>query len=233
MQGRIGIHGLAIDGCINRLSGEIRSDKLEFIRLDIPITFIKTLNWVKSEVANTGRVLLPAETESATTTIQFSLGQKLGAGGSGLVYEVVCPPQSGQEKSRIPPLAVKIAYRSKNKRIAREAWFYEELQTLQGVVVPRCYGCFEARLPDDCTFTPWNEIPPEPERIDFSDPLEPQPEPVPDEEFFDTRVLGAFNEGSRELLTRLDDENEVTLLLLERLGEPFLPVGVPIPETIS
>ncbi|EJD52617.1 hypothetical protein AURDEDRAFT_158351 [Auricularia subglabra TFB-10046 SS5] len=30
--------------------------------------------------------------------------------------------------------------------MAREAWFYDELESLQGVVVPRCYGCFDLEL---------------------------------------------------------------------------------------
>ena len=47
---------------------------------------------------------------------------------------------------------MKVAYRSKNKRIAREAWFYEELLDLQGSVIPRCYGYFEADLPAEPSF---------------------------------------------------------------------------------
>ena len=175
------------------------------------------------------RKLLPSVTSAISITVQFTLGRKLDEGGTGMVYEIISSPigSQGSASAEIPPLVAKIGARSKNKRIAREAWFYDELQTLQGVMVPRCYGCFEARLPDDCTFKPRDERVEEPVVVD------PEYEIVPDEEFFRTRLLGAFNEGSRELLTRLDDDRTVTILLLERLSEPFLPVGVPIPDSVS
>ena len=97
-----------------------------------------------------GRKLL-SSTESSTdtlastsVTVQCSLGRKLGAVGTGLVYEVISSPESGSdqdsESSIFPPLVAKIASRTRNKRIAREAWFYDEMRTLQGVVIPRCFG---------------------------------------------------------------------------------------------
>ena len=148
----------------------------------------------------------------------------LNKGRTGLIYETVATSTDGQGNAILPSLVVKIARCTKNKRIAREAWFYDEMQTLQGVVVPRCYGCFEAKIPDNCSFIPWTE-----------DGLssDTQQITVPDEEFFSTRQLGAFNENAHDLLTRLEDSRTITLLVLEKLGEPFLPVGVPIPDQVS
>lgn len=48
----------------------------------------------------------------------------------------------------VPPLVVKISRRHRVPWLAREAWFYEEIECLQGSVAPYCYGLFEAELGD-------------------------------------------------------------------------------------
>lgn len=45
----------------------------------------------------------------------------------------------------IPPLSMGIAA-TRASMLEKEAWFYDHLQILQGSVVPRCYGLFEAPL---------------------------------------------------------------------------------------
>ena len=128
------------------MSGEDRSNKLDFSRLDIPADFIGPVQRESSENSKLERKLLSSVTSAVYVTVQFTLGRKLDEGGTGMVYEVISSPidSQGSAGAEIPPLVAKIGARSKNKRIAREAWFYDELQTLQGVMVPRCYGCFEA-----------------------------------------------------------------------------------------
>lgn len=39
----------------------------------------------------------------------------------------------------------------------REAWFYEEMECLQGVAIPRYYGCFKLSLEKGCRVHPWND----------------------------------------------------------------------------
>lgn len=48
----------------------------------------------------------------------------------------------------LPPLCVKVATPGYARALAREAWFYEQLDTngLTGLVSPRCYGVFQAPL---------------------------------------------------------------------------------------
>lgn len=144
-----------------------------------------------------------------------------------MVYEVLNPTLVHESTSagdvEFPPLVIKIAARTKNKNLAREAWFYDEMQTLQGVVIPRCYGWFEAQLAEDTTFVPWD-----------TDDIErsfPEDDPT-GERYFIYWARGSFNEDSRPLVERLHEDYTVSFILLERLGGPFLPVGVPLSKEI-
>ena len=55
----------------------------------------------------------------------------------------------------LPPLVLKISRPWKADSLAREAFYYEEMECLQGSVVPRYYGVYEATIPDDCEFVLW------------------------------------------------------------------------------
>lgn len=122
----------------------------------MPVDFIGTQRW--DGITHEPRRTVPVD-PSSEYHVGFSLGNKLSAGSSGLVYEVLNSTLVHESASAgyvdIPPLVIKIAARTKNKNLAREAWFYDEMQSLQGVVIPRCYGWFEAPLPEGTTFTPW------------------------------------------------------------------------------
>lgn len=159
--------------------------------------------------------------------VKCNLGNKLGFGSSGLVYEVLDPTLVNEgapsDDVVIPPLVLKIAVKTKKKNIAREAWFYDEMQSLQGVVIPRCYGWFEAQLPKGITFVPWTD--------DEENRFFPKDDPT-GERFFSVWRRGTFNEDYRTLLDRLHDDRTVTFILLERLDGPLLPVGVPISKEI-
>lgn len=55
----------------------------------------------------------------------------------------------------LPELVLKVAKRTEVKRMAKEASMYEEMESLQGVGIPRCYGWFEVDM-DPCYVTPIN-----------------------------------------------------------------------------
>ena len=55
----------------------------------------------------------------------------------------------------LPPLVLKAGCFKRRAEIAREAWFYDEMECLQGVVVPRCYGWFETELTERQSFGSW------------------------------------------------------------------------------
>ncbi|KII84884.1 hypothetical protein PLICRDRAFT_179212 [Plicaturopsis crispa FD-325 SS-3] len=55
-----------------------------------------------------------------------------------------------------PALVIKIATRFRSKDLAKEAWFYEEMECLQGVGLARCYGFFQAELEDNIHIGLWD-----------------------------------------------------------------------------
>lgn len=79
------------------------------------------------------------------------LGSDIGSGRSGIVFEVLDPVLD----AALPPLVVKVCRQSRCLSMGREAWFYDELEILQGVVVPRCYGWFELQLQDGWNVPCW------------------------------------------------------------------------------
>lgn len=98
------------------------------------------------------------------SNLTIKLGECIGHGRSGLVFKVQVEPvapvapvetSSPSGSSRIstpsttalPALVAKIGRQHFNKWLLREAWFYEEMQSLQGLVIPRCYGLYSALIP--------------------------------------------------------------------------------------
>lgn len=144
--------------------------------------------------------------------LQFciSLGERIGSGRAGLVHEVtpvsLVSLSQGECPMALPPLVLKLARPNRCAFMAREAWFYDELELLQGVCIPRCYGWFEATLPQDGLRVPAWEF--EPTR--------------------DSSVV--FPDGLLKDLSQA--RNRVSILLLERL-EGELPFGKEnLPETL-
>ena len=118
---------------------------------------------------------------------------------------------------RLPPLVLKVGRFNRRAEIAREAWFYDELECLQGGVVPRCYGWFEAELTEGQTFGSWYTAgresgDSEPKNLENSNP--------------ESRT-----KDSERLIEMTRSRNFVSVLLLERLGGN-LPLGVPLSDEL-
>jgi hypothetical protein len=80
--------------------------------------------------------------------------ERFGYGRVGSVYPVSIHA-SGQYC--LPPLVIKVASRRRSPNIAREAWFYEEMEHIQGAAIARCYGLFTAEIDADCEVLDWAE----------------------------------------------------------------------------
>lgn len=85
--------------------------------------------------------------------LHLRLGEKVGSGGSGRVYEALVAPERSSPLFAatppiIPPLVVKISRRGRANKLANEAYYYDFCNPLQGVSLPRFYGHFRAELPD-------------------------------------------------------------------------------------
>lgn len=83
-------------------------------------------------------------TSPGTNVLELVTGKLLGSGKTGFVHAV-----TARDGSDLPDLCVKIAFPSERRALSQEAWFYDDLQALQGSVIPGCYGYFEHTLPSD------------------------------------------------------------------------------------
>lgn len=63
-------------------------------------------------------------------------GQEIGAGGVGIVYSLEPHEKSGTPRSHSSLVAKNRLKYLLRYYVVGEAWFYEELQSLQGSVVP-------------------------------------------------------------------------------------------------
>ena len=59
----------------------------------------------------------------------------------------------------IPNLVVKLSRRDKAIAVEREAYNYEQMEILQGSVIPRCYGLYTTEISPDCSFKLWSGDP--------------------------------------------------------------------------
>ncbi|KAJ3850205.1 hypothetical protein EV368DRAFT_45782, partial [Lentinula lateritia] len=106
----------------------------------------------------------------AGLTLHVSLGKLVSEGRTGMIFECECTIPHGNEVGyKIPPIVVKIARQFHTKDISGEATVYECMKSIQGSVVPRCYGFFQARyvyfllcsntsISAQCLFSFWNNL---------------------------------------------------------------------------
>lgn len=140
--------------------------------------------------------------------LTLHLGERLGAGRVGSVHDVaVMEIATGVE---LPPLVVKVSQWKKSGSLAQEAWFYEELEQLQGVSVPWCYGFFQTRLRDDQHVLTWT-----PESDESEDE---EQEGASDEIKYERALPG--------------QGNVLSILVLEKLGGN-IPVGESLDPSIE
>jgi hypothetical protein len=89
---------------------------------------------------------------AGTLRLELTLGDKLGSGAGGLVYAVVhaasLTPTGAKAPHRFPPLVVKVCYGDRGRTLLHETSAYDEMECIQGVVVPRCFGYFEVETTD-------------------------------------------------------------------------------------
>ena len=146
----------------------------------------------------------PPSNPPGKLTLRLSLGDKIGSGACGFVYEAIDVSLSGSprpSKSALPPLAVKICQNFKPYKLPREAFIYEEMESLHGLVVPRYYGCFETTIPPGVTFPVW----------DLS------------EEYMGSNLT----EVDHPNIPRV-----VTMIIMERLGHRHLPLNKPLDKSL-
>lgn len=137
----------------------------------------------------------------------------IGNGRVGNVCEVAIRYNNSSSEIHqmlMPPLVIKISRPYDADTLAREAFYYEEMECLQGAVVPRYYGVYEATIPEDCEFKIWNSDLAKEEQ-ERQEQIKKRPgRPIP----------------------ALPPPTLVRILVLERLGNR-IPLGKPLPSGIK
>ncbi|GJJ09991.1 hypothetical protein Clacol_004217 [Clathrus columnatus] len=85
--------------------------------------------------------------------LSVALGQTIGNGRVGTVH----PIKLYTHETDLPPLVVKVSRYKSSESIEKEAWCYEELEQVQGIAVPGCYGLFQVRVEEDMEVLTWTD----------------------------------------------------------------------------
>ncbi|KAF8530525.1 hypothetical protein BU17DRAFT_36171 [Hysterangium stoloniferum] len=154
-------------------------------------------------------------------TLRVIVKEQLGKGRVGTVYSVdIISPE---ERPHIPPLVIKVSDRYRSAKLAREAWFYEEMEHLQGVSIGRCYGFFQVELTEEYEVPNWRKISEESaEEADEEERFINSWDDLEDER---RRRLAAMTPNPAAHLTFVRKHHLISVLVLEQLGD-HLPVGV-------
>ncbi|KAF8497718.1 hypothetical protein BU17DRAFT_103171 [Hysterangium stoloniferum] len=187
-------------------------------------------------------------------TLRVTVKDQLGQGRIGTVYSVHIA--SPDDRTHIPPLVIKVSDRYRSAKLAREAWFYEEMEHLQGVSIARCYGFFQVELTEEYEVPNWRKVSEESaeeadmeERCSLKESVwsreskiydavmmeETAQTPTPDEVFpswEDVEEQGRkrrafFTPNPAAHLTFVRKHHLISVLVLEQLGG-HLPIRVPL-----
>ena len=134
--------------------------------------------------------------------LSLVIGKEIGRGRVGRVYEAnvdMFTSSPALKGAKLPPLVVKVSRKDKASALLPEAQNYVDMQIMQGVVIPRCYGVFTAAIPTGCHFSPWQE--------DGIDDNNSTPEDI----------------IQRNLLKDALPRDTISILVLERVGG-YIPV---------
>ncbi|KAF8479909.1 hypothetical protein JB92DRAFT_3042719 [Gautieria morchelliformis] len=160
---------------------------------------------------------------------------RLGRGRVGSVYPVRLDET---EQNSLPPLVMKVATRHRSDNLAREAWFYEEMENIQGSSIARCYGFFTAEIDSNSEVLDWAESDVKHNPDEEDDPLDEEDDPSDE----DGDSPGSNDEGITKEDTVIISNHTVpppasdgngrtfiSVLVLERLGD-MMPVLVSLTD---
>ncbi|GJJ09892.1 hypothetical protein Clacol_004116 [Clathrus columnatus] len=172
---------------------------------------------------------LSSLTSPGNEHLSISLGETLGYGRIGTVHEANLLTR----ESNLPPLVMKISRHKRSAHVEQETWFYEELEQVQGIAVPRCYGLFQAHINAGSEVSVWKEERKhrsrEFEKSEESDESSQSSESDYGAPKFDWDIPNS--KGGIVPVFPPPDPTLITILLLERLGER-MPMEEPL-DTIE
>ncbi|CAA7271258.1 unnamed protein product [Cyclocybe aegerita] len=153
----------------------------------------------KAGVREKGPPVRPPSTLPPPGSLRVLLQVKecIGYGRLGTVYAVDVSRLDNRTGGYLPPLVIKVSKGSLDcSKLSKEAGLYTEMQSLQGTVVPRCYGLFTSQVPDGCAIR------------DFQ---------------LEQTGSSSEQEEHQQLHDAEDNKDCISILLLERLGRALHP----------
>ncbi|KAF8512453.1 hypothetical protein BU17DRAFT_96242 [Hysterangium stoloniferum] len=172
-------------------------------------------------------------------TLEVSVQAKLGEGRVGFVYGVDKRGTSGSHA--IPDLVIKVARRYQSNNLCREAWFYEEMEHLQGIIVARCYGIFQVVLDEQYEVLDWEKVNQEDATRASEEVIARQKSAMyAKEEAQEQNTAFKRLEYSESIhphariphdISQSEHHHLLSVLVLEKLGER-IPKCVPLPVTV-
>ena len=109
---------------------------LEFPRIAAPVDLVHLWDIYHGRKPDASHVPRPSFIlpEPGIVHVHLALGEKRGSGRSSIVHNVeifLTKPLPGH----LPPLVLKVGRSKRRDETAREAWFYNEMECLQGVIL--------------------------------------------------------------------------------------------------
>ncbi|KAI0659483.1 hypothetical protein C8Q70DRAFT_1053848 [Cubamyces menziesii] len=149
-----------LDGVRNELLLMIK----EMTHLGVYCSNIKVTDIVQANCGEESPESRGAEVTEGVYTVRFIDLEYLVYGA--WVYEVAEAevisegPSSEEPPSRLPPLILKVAPRSRRRNLTREGCTYGLVEDLQGRIFPRCYGYFTCKINlQEVAILPWGALP--------------------------------------------------------------------------
>lgn len=156
-----------------------------------------------------------------TLRASIVLGNCLGHGRSCVVFEATVDLSHSSPELRslaFPPLVAKISRAGMAEDLQHEAFYFDEMECIQGVVVPRYYGTFKGKLPRGSSFL-------RPAGRSMERRLLATPP-------YDFAHKGYINTSETDVPLPVFDFSSVTISVMERLGD-HLPLGKPLPKELE
>lgn len=128
------------------------STQVEFNRVKPPVDWVKVTDVLSVKPGDLLDKAPPRPTISThgvqppRVSLQATVGDLLGEGSTGIVCNLLAVTSLQDQHQSPPALVMKFARLNRRKALYHEAWVYDEMETIQGVVIPRCYGYFEATI---------------------------------------------------------------------------------------
>ncbi|KAH8101339.1 hypothetical protein DFH11DRAFT_1736502 [Phellopilus nigrolimitatus] len=168
---------------------------------------------------------------AANARLDISLSEKISDGRCGRTFRITVDSltfsggATAHHDCGLPPLCIKMAAPGMSRRLSKEAWCYEEMEKLQGMAIPHCYGWFESELAEGHQIVAIGAGIGVDSDSDSTSGKSNYEDSDDSEEHDGSKIGGQSNQEMQNAeKARLKSSNVISILLLEELGERLLDV---------